>query len=202
MFTLPDLPYQYNALEPYIDEETMRLHHDKHHAAYVEKLNKTLEGHNDILNMSIEDILKKLNDVPEKIQTPVKNFGGGHANHTFFWSIMTGDKNVKPHNNLLTALNATYSSFDTFKQLFNESAVSHFGSGYMWLILDKDILKIMSTSNQDSPLSQGMKPLLVCDLWEHSYYLKYQNRRQEYIDAWWNVINWDIVSTLFAKKDE
>ncbi len=198
-FTLPDLPYDYSALEPHIDEQTMRIHHDKHHAAYVTNLNKALESAPDWQNKSIEEILMNLNSVPENIRTAVRNNGGGHYNHTMFWQIM-GPKSTEPSGALADALMSTFGSMDTFKKSINDAGVGRFGSGWSWLVLDKNgKLAVMSTPNQDNPLSEGMKPVLGVDVWEHAYYLKYQNRRADYLAAWWNVVNWDEVANRYNK---
>lgn len=199
MFTLPNLPYAYNALEPFIDEETMHIHHDKHHAAYINNLNKALEKFPDLADNSVENLLTKLSDIPAEIQTAVRNNAGGHANHTFFWESMKVNDGKTPSGDLLKALDETFGDFDTFKTKFAEAALSRFGSGWAWLVSDQNELKIVSTPNQDSPLSEGKTPLLGLDVWEHAYYLKYQNRRPDYIDAWWNVVDWDVISTRFEK---
>jgi len=195
MYTLPDLPYAYNALEPYIDEETMRIHHDKHHAAYVKNLNDVLAGSFD--GISVEKLLTKLNDVPEAIRTKVRNNAGGHANHSLYWQIMAPKTGGKPTGNIATAIDVTFGSFEKFQELFSAAALSHFGSGWAWLVVDNGKLEITDTSNQDSPLTEGKTPLLTIDVWEHAYYLKYRNMRIEYIKAWWNVVNWAEVERRF-----
>jgi Fe-Mn family superoxide dismutase len=199
MFELPDLPYKYDALEPYIDKETMMLHHDKHHASYVNSLNDAIKGIADLEKMEIEQLLANLDKVPENIRVKVNNNGGGHYNHSLFWNLMSPQKEA-PDNNLLKILVSTFGSFDNFKEKFTQIAVSHFGSGWGWLVLNNGKLEIMDTPNQDSPISSGKIPILGVDVWEHAYYLKYQNRRVEYISAWWNVVNWKKVSSLFAEN--
>ncbi|MHC4441888.1 MAG: superoxide dismutase [Planctomycetota bacterium] len=201
--TLPDLPYEYNALEPYIDEETMFVHHDKHHAAYVANLNKALQDHPHLIEKPIEEILADLNGIPEGIRTAVINNGGGHANHTLFWTSMAAPGKGgggEPTGELAQTISSTFGSFEIFKELFTGAATKQFGSGWAWLVLNQvGKLEIYSTSNQNTPVSQEHKPLLLLDVWEHAYYLKYQNRRPEYINAWWNVVNWPIVQERFAK---
>lgn len=189
MFKLPDLPYAYDALEPYIDKETMHLHHDKHHATYVKNLNDVLAGNEKFLKMDIERLVKSLESVPESIRMKVRNNGGGHLNHTFFWKIM-GAKGEEPSGKLVDAINDAFGSFDEFKQKFTAVALGRFGSGWAWLVVDKGKLVILDTPNQDSPISVGKMPILAIDVWEHAYYLKYQNRRADYIAAWFNVVNW------------
>lgn len=200
IFKLPNLPYEYNALEPYIDEATMKVHHDKHHAAYVEKLNAAIEGRDEYAKKSIDDILKNTAAIDENIRQSVINNGGGHANHSFFWQIMTPKSDKSPSGKLMDALNKTFSSFTKFKESFSQVALTRFGSGWAWLSLDKDKLVIESTPNQDTPLSSGKTPLFCLDVWEHAYYLKYQNRRADYIEAFWNVVNWKKIEELFEKS--
>ena len=197
-YTLPELPYAFDALEPYIDARTMEIHHDKHHAAYVNNLNKALEG-TDLGNQPIEQLIAKINSVPEKIRTAVQNNGGGHANHSMFWLLLSPKGEGSPSGELGTAINSVFGSFDNFKQKFTEAAMGRFGSGWAWLSLDggKKLL-IESTANQDSPLILGHTPLLGLDVWEHAYYLKYQNRRPDYVAAFYNVINWGEVAKRFA----
>ena len=195
---VPSLPYDYNALEPHIDEQTMRIHHDKHHAAYVTNLNAALEKHPDLQNKSIEDLLKSINSVPEDIRTAVRNNGGGHANHTMFWEIMGPGKGGEPTGRVADAIKSAFGSFDTLKTQLNDAGVKRFGSGWAWLIDAGGKLVIESTANQDSPLMEGKKPILGLDVWEHAYYLKYQNRRPDYVAAWWNTVNWDEVSRRYA----
>ena len=197
MFVLPSLPYDYKALEPWIDEETMHIHHDKHHAAYVDNLNKLLDGKEDLLKMDINELLKNLDKVPEDIRQKVINNAGGHANHSLFWTFMTPKSLGGPSGKLLEAINKTFESVDSFKEKFSQTGIGRFGSGWAWLVKDVRELKIMDTSNQDSPLSKGLTPILCLDVWEHAYYLKYQNKRADYINAWWNVVNWKEVERLF-----
>ena len=194
---VPPLPYDYNALEPHIDEQTMRIHHDKHHAAYVTNLNAALEKHPELQQKSIGDLLKSINSVPEDIRTAVRNNGGGHANHTMFWEIMGPGNGGAPAGALGDAINSTFGDFETFKKQVNDAGVKRFGSGWAWLIDAGGKLVIESTANQDSPLMEGKKPILGVDVWEHAYYLKYQNRRPDYLAAWWNVVNWDAVAKRF-----
>jgi superoxide dismutase, Fe-Mn family len=194
---VPPLPYDYNALEPHIDEQTMRIHHDKHHGAYVTNLNAALEKHPDLQQKSIDDLLEGINSVPEDIRTAVRNNGGGHANHTMFWEIMGPGKGGAPGGALGDAIKASFGDFETFKKQFADAAVKRFGSGWAWLIDVGGKLVIESTANQDSPIMEGKKPILGIDVWEHAYYLKYQNRRPDYITAWWNTVNWDAVAKRF-----
>lgn len=199
-YELPPLPYAYNALEPHIDEQTMRIHHDKHHAAYVNNVNQALEGQGDLANMPIEQLMAAINEVPESIRAKVNNNGGGHANHTLFWQIMSPDGGGEPFGELGDAITATFGSFAAFKEQFAAAAAGRFGSGWAWLVVgDGGKLEIMSTANQDSPISQGKKPVLGLDVWEHAYYLKYQNQRPAYVTAWWNVVNWAKVAELYAQ---
>jgi Fe-Mn family superoxide dismutase len=201
MFVLPDLPYDYKALEPFIDEETMHLHHDKHHAAYVKNLNDALSGHEDLLNTDIETLLKSLDKVPEEIRTKVRNNGGGVANHNMFWEVMAPPKNQSPEGKISEAINNSFGDLDEFKMLFTEKALARFGSGWIWLIAEKDGgLTIEDTPNQDSPVMEGDKtPILCLDVWEHAYYLKYKNVRADYVNAWWNVVNWIKVGEYYKK---
>ncbi|HLG91121.1 MAG TPA: superoxide dismutase [Candidatus Saccharimonadales bacterium] len=194
MFKLPDLGYSFDALEPYIDAKTMEIHHGKHHGAYVEKLNTALEKYPDWQNKTIEEILSGIKSVPEDIRTAVQNNGGGHANHRLFWQIMKPAGTKDHHGKLADALKATFGSLDGFKSKMTEAAINRFGSGWAWLVKNGDKLEVYSTANQDSPLMEGKTPILGLDVWEHAYYLKYQNRRPEYIEAWWNVVNWDSVA--------
>ena len=191
---VPPLPYDYNALEPHIDEQTMRIHHDKHHAAYVNSLNAALEKHPELQNKSADELLKSINTVPEDIRTAVRNHGGGHVNHTMFWEIMGPGKGGAPTGAIAEAIKASFGSFDTFKTQLNDAGLKRFGSGWAWLNDVGGKLVVESTANQDSPLMEGKKPLLGVDVWEHAYYLKYQNRRGDYLAAWWNVVNWDAVN--------
>jgi len=196
-FTLPPLPYDYNALEPHIDEQTMRIHHDKHHGAYVTNLNAALEKHPQLQQKSVEELLKSINSVPEDIRTAVRNNGGGHANHTMFWEIMGPGKGGAPSGALGDAIKSSFGDFETFKKQFADAGVKRFGSGWAWLIDVGGKLAIESTANQDSPLMEGKKIIMGLDVWEHAYYLKYQNRRPDYITAWWNVVNWEAVAKRF-----
>jgi Fe-Mn family superoxide dismutase len=190
-FELPPLPYDYAALEPYIDEATMRVHHDGHHATYVKNLNAALEGHPEFEGKSIEDILRNIQSVPESIRTAVRNNGGGHANHSLFWPIMKPNGGGEPGGRLADAIKSTFGSFQNFKDEFSKAAAGRFGSGWAWLVVGPDgKLRITSTANQDSPYMDGDTPIFGLDVWEHAYYLKYQNRRPEYIQAFWNVVNW------------
>jgi superoxide dismutase, Fe-Mn family len=193
MFKLPDLPYAYDALEPYIDAQTMELHHSKHHQTYVDKLNGAIKG-TEYADKTLEELLQNLDSLPENIRTAVRNNGGGHYNHGFFWKIMSPEASGGPTGRLSDLINSSFGSFDDFKEKFAAAAVARFGSGWAWLLQDNDKLKITSTPNQDSPIMEGIEPLLGLDVWEHAYYLKYQNRRPEYIDAWWNVVNWQAVA--------
>ncbi|NIM49702.1 MAG: superoxide dismutase [Gemmatimonadales bacterium] len=194
---LPNLPYAYDALEPHIDARTMEIHHTKHHATYVSKLNDALEKHAGLEKQSLEDLLADISGVPADIQTAVRNHGGGHANHTLFWTVMSPDGGGEPSGKLAGALKSTFGDFATFKQQFSDAAASRFGSGWAWLVLDGGKLAIESSPNQDSPLMEGRTPILGLDVWEHAYYLKYQNRRPDYIAAWWNVVNWQEVARRF-----
>jgi len=193
-FELPALPYAHDALEPHIDKRTMEIHHGKHHNAYVTNLNKALEGHADWQKKSIEEILAHINEVPEAIRTAVRNNGGGHANHSLFWTSMGPGKGGAPSGALADALSSTFGSFDKFKETFAQAAATRFGSGWAWLVKNGSKLEVYSTANQDSPIMEGKTPLLGLDVWEHAYYLHYQNRRPDYIAAFWNVVNWDAVT--------
>ncbi len=198
-FELPPLPYDYNALEPYIDTQTMQLHHDKHHAAYVNALNNAIQGHQ-FASIPVEEIVRRINEVPENIRTVVRNNAGGHVNHTMFWQIMKPNGGGEPTGDLATAINAKFGSFEDFKNTFNDAGVKRFGSGWAWLVLDQGgTLQVISTPNQDSPFMDGYYPIMGNDVWEHAYYLKYQNRRPEYLAAWWNVVNWDEVNRRYAR---
>ncbi len=195
----PPLPYAYDALEPYIDEQTMRIHHDKHHQAYVNNLNAALEKHPELFDKDLVDLLKDLGSVPEDIRTAVRNNGGGHANHTMFWLVMSGEGGGSPEGPLAEAIDADFGSFESLKEAFGKAAATRFGSGWAWLVVDSsNKLSVMSTANQDSPVSQGLTPILCLDVWEHAYYLKYQNRRGDYVGAWWSVVNWREVADRFA----
>ena len=200
MFELPKLGYAFDALEPHIDAKTMEIHHDKHHATYVEKLNMALEGHDDLQKMDIVELITNLDKVPEDIRTAVRNNGGGHANHSFFWTIMSPDGGGKPAGELAAAIDNTFGSFEDFKAKFKEAALGRFGSGWAWLCFYEDKLHICSTPNQDSTVMEDKShaPLLGLDVWEHAYYLKYQNRRPDYVDAWWNVVDWKQVEKYYG----
>ena len=212
---VPPLPYDYNALEPHIDEQTMRIHHDKHHAAYVTNLNAALEKHAELQQKSIEELIKGINIVPEDIRTAVRNNGGGHVNHTMFWEIMGPGKGGAPSGAIGEAINSSFGGFDAFKEQFAKAGTTRFGSfdklkeqfaaagtgrfgsGWAWLVADGDKLSITSTPNQDNPLMEGKQAIVGLDVWEHAYYLKYQNRRPDYIGAWWNVVSWDAVAKRY-----
>jgi len=196
---LPPLPYDFAALEPHIDAQTMQIHHDKHHAAYVNNLNAALEKHPDLQSKSVEDLLRDINKVPEDIRTAVRNNGGGHMNHTMFWQIMRPNAGGSPSGALGDAIKAGFGSFDAFKDQFAKAGVGRFGSGWAWLITDGGKLSIESTANQDNPIMEGKKAVLGLDVWEHAYYLKYQNRRPDYIAAWWNTVSWSEVSSRMSK---
>ncbi len=198
-YSLPTLPYGYGDLEPYIDRMTMEIHHSKHHQSYIDNLNAALEKDKNLFDLSLEDILKNLNLVPEEIRSQVKNNGGGHYNHSLFWEVMAPAKtNNKPENDFLSILEKNFGSFEQFQQIFNNASKTHFASGWCWLVVDQEKkLKVYSLPNHDNPLSIGDFPLLTNDLWEHAYYLKYQNRRIDYIQAWWNVVNWHKVAERY-----
>jgi superoxide dismutase, Fe-Mn family len=198
-FTLPPLPYAFDALEPFIDAKTMEIHHDKHHAAYVTNLNKALEGHTDLANKSIEDLLKDLNALPEAIRAAVRNNGGGHLNHSLFWKIMKKGGGGEPSGDLSTAINGAFGSFAEFKAKLIDAGTKRFGSGWAWLLVKNGKLTIESSANQDNPISDGGKAFFGIDVWEHAYYLKYQNRRPEYLEAWWNTVNWAQVADNYAE---
>ncbi|MFL5971109.1 MAG: superoxide dismutase [Gaiellaceae bacterium] len=200
-FELPQLPYDYAALEPHIDEQTMLLHHDKHHQAYVDNANKALAG-TEWKSNSVESALAELDAMPEEIRTAVRNNAGGHANHTLFWEIMSPDGGGEPEGDLRAAIDDTFGSVDELKALVNDGGVKRFGSGWTWLVHDGTGLAVYSTANQDSPLMQSDEPLLGIDVWEHAYYLKYQNRRPEYLEIWWNVVNWAEVARRFEGADK
>ncbi|MDD1750966.1 MAG: superoxide dismutase [Methanothrix sp.] len=199
-FQLVPLPYAYDALEPYIDTTTMQIHHDKHHAAYVNNLNAAIDKHPELSGKSVEELLSNLNSVPEDIRTAVRNHGGGTLNHNIYWEIMAAKAGGEPGGNLAKAIDGAFGSFANFKTEFEKAAGARFGSGWAWLVKKGSQISIISTANQDSPLSDGMTPLLCVDVWEHAYYLKYQNRRAEYVTAWWNVVNWDAVAKRFSAK--
>lgn len=199
-FQLPPLPYAYDALEPYIDAETMRFHHDKHHAAYTKNLNAAVNKYSELKSLSAEELLRNLNTLPADIRTTVRNNGGGYVNHKMFWEIMSPDGGGEPTGILATVINDTFGSFDNFKEKFNQAGSKRFGSGWAWLVRDNEgKLQVIDTPNQDSPFMQGMSPILGNDVWEHAYYLKYRNNRGEYLKQWWNVVNWSEVSKRFEQ---
>ncbi|MCT7966253.1 superoxide dismutase [Laspinema sp. D1] len=200
---LPPLPYPYNALEPHIDAQTMELHHDKHHASYVSNLNKALENNSNLQNQSVEALIRNLNQVPENIRTAVRNNGGGHVNHSMFWEIMSPNGGGEPTGAIAQAINDTFGSFETFKEQFNQAGTRQFGSGWVWLVRNaQGQLEITSTPNQDSPLMDGQYPIMGNDVWEHAYYLNYQNQRGEYLTNWWNVVNWEEVNRRFERASQ
>ena len=195
-YEVPPLPYDYGALEPHIDEQTMRLHHDKHHQAYVDKANAALAG-TEWADRPIHEVLGNLDQLPEDKRTIVRNNGGGHANHSLFWELMSPDGGGQPDGAIASAIDDAFGGFDQFKEAFSSAGVNQFGSGWAWLVRDGSSLRVRSSANQDSPLMEGQTPLLGLDVWEHAYYLKYQNRRPEYVEAWWNVVNWTEVARRF-----
>ena len=195
-YSVPPLPYDYAALEPTIDEETMKLHHDKHHQAYVDKANDALAG-TEFEDKPVEEVLQSLSSLPDDKQAVVRNNGGGHANHTLFWESMSPDGGGEPSGDLADAINGAFGSFDQFKEQFEANGVGQFGSGWTWLVLDGGQLKLEKTPNQDSPVTGGQTPLLGNDVWEHAYYLKYQNKRPDYLKAWWDVVDWDKVAERY-----
>jgi superoxide dismutase, Fe-Mn family len=197
-YQLPDLPYDYSALEPHIDARTMEIHHTKHHKTYVDKLNAAVEGHSDLEYDNVDDLLKNFDKVPEDIKGAVRNHGGGHSNHSLFWTIMGPDGGGEPSGNVASAIDDAFGSFKEFRDKFNTAATNQFGSGWAWLVLDGGKLDVISLPNQDSPLITGKTPILGLDVWEHAYYLKYQNKRPDYIEAWWNTINWSGVERRLA----
>ncbi len=198
-FEVPPLSYDYNALEPYIDTQTMQLHHDKHHAAYVNNLNNAVNN-TDFASKNVDDVLRHISDVPDAIRTAVRNNAGGHSNHSMFWAIMKPNGGGEPTGALANAIQQTFGSFDAFKTAFNDAGVKRFGSGWTWLVLDSSgKLSVTSTANQDSPLMDGLYPVMGNDVWEHAYYLKYQNRRPDYLAAWWNVVNWDEIARRYQQ---
>ena len=200
-FKLPALPYAFDALEPHIDAKTMEIHHDRHHQAYVTNLNKAVMGNADLIKTSVEELVRHLDDVPETVRTAVRNHGGGHFNHSLFWRLMKQDGGGQPKGALAKAIDTKFGGFDKFKADFSDAAMKVFGSGWAWLILDGKELKIVSTPNQDVPLTHDKHPLLGLDVWEHAYYLKYQNKRVDYVGAFFNVINWDLVTERFEKPE-
>ncbi len=196
-FKLPELNYDYDGLEPHIDKETMETHHSKHHQGYTDNLNKALEGHDEYKNMEIEEILKSLDKLPESIRTGVRNNGGGYYNHSLFWDIMSPNAGGKPEGDLGKKIDVDLGGFDKFKEDFKKAALGRFGSGWAWLVLDNGKLEIVSTSNQDNPISDGKKVIFGIDVWEHAYYLKYKNRRADYVDKWWNVVDWKKAEKIY-----
>lgn len=199
---LPELPYSYDALEPYIDKETMQIHHDKHHKTYVDKLNEALEGHEELQNKEVEELLKNLDAVSEEIRTAVKNNGGGHLNHSFFWQVMK--KDIQPSGEILEAIKRDFQNYENFAESFKQAAVTQFGSGWAWLVLNPTTrkLEVVKTKEHETPITENKIPLLVVDVWEHAYYLKYQNRRPEYVDAFMKVINWEKVNENYLKATQ
>ena len=198
-YEVPALPYAYNALEPHIDEATMRVHHDKHHGGYVTNVNKALADAPQLANLKIEDLLRRIADVPEKIRTAVRNNGGGHANHSMYWTIMKPQGGGKPSGALAQAIDKKFGGFEAFQTAFNDAGLKRFGSGWAWLVVNKSgDLEVLSTPNQDSPYLEGLYPVMGNDVWEHAYYLKYQNRRGEYLSAWWNTLDWEEIGKRFA----
>ena len=197
-YELPDLPYAHDALEPHIDARTMEIHHGKHHQAYINNVNGALEGNEELAGKSVEDLVSDLDSVPEDIRGAVRNNGGGHANHSLFWSVMGPGKGGEPTGELGAAIDATFGGFDAFKEAFAAAGMTRFGSGWAWLVVYGDSLAVTSTANQDSPLMEGKTPLLGLDVWEHAYYLNYQIRRPDYIGAFWNVVDWDAVAARFS----
>lgn len=197
-FELPQLPYAYDALEPHIDKETMNIHHTKHHNTYVTNLNNAIAGNEELSSKSVEEIIANLDEVPEAIRTAVRNNGGGHANHSLFWTLLSPNGGGEPQGDLAQAIDAKFGSFAAFKEEFAKAATTRFGSGWAWLVVNNGELEVTSTPNQDSPVMEGKTPILGLDVWEHAYYLKYQNRRPDYIGAFWNVVNWDEVSKLYS----
>ncbi|WP_442594955.1 superoxide dismutase [Neobacillus sp. D3-1R] len=196
-FELPQLPYAYDALEPHIDKETMNIHHTKHHNAYVTNLNNALAGNEELLSKTVEEVVANLDAVPEAARTAVRNNGGGHANHTLFWQILSPNGGGAPSGELADAINSKFGSFESFKEEFAKAATTRFGSGWAWLVVNNGELEVTSTPNQDSPLMEGKTPVLGLDVWEHAYYLKFQNRRPDYINTFWNVVNWEEVSKRY-----
>ncbi|MFE8703171.1 superoxide dismutase SodA [Cytobacillus sp. FJAT-54145] len=196
-FELPQLPYAYDALEPHIDKETMNIHHTKHHNTYVTNLNNALEGNEELLSKTVEEVVANLDAVPEAVRTAVRNNGGGHANHALFWSILSPNGGGEPTGELAEAINSKFGSYASFKEEFAKAATTRFGSGWAWLVVNNGELEVTSTPNQDTPLMEGKTPVLGLDVWEHAYYLNYQNRRPDYINSFWNVVNWDEVSKRY-----
>lgn len=198
-FELPPLPYDYNALEPYIDTQTMQIHHDRHHGTYVTNLNNAVKD-SPVASWDLEKLIRNINEVPDTIRTAVRNNGGGHINHSMYWQIMGPNAGGAPSGALASAIDQAFGSFEQFKTAFNDAGVKRFGSGWAWLVLDQSgKLQVTSTANQDSPLMDGLYPVMGNDVWEHAYYLKYQNKRPDYLAAWWNVVNWDVVASRYQK---
>ncbi|MEW9500432.1 superoxide dismutase [Jeotgalibacillus marinus] len=197
-FTLPELPYSYDALEPHFDKDTMNIHHTKHHNTYVTKLNDALQGHDGLQSKTIDELVAGLNSVPESIRPAVRNNGGGHANHSFFWNILSPNGGGEPSGELATAINDKFGSFEKFKEEFAAAGAGRFGSGWAWLVVNNGQLEITSTPNQDSPITEGKTPIVGLDVWEHAYYLKYQNKRPDYINAFWSVVDWNVVEKLYV----
>ena len=197
-YSLPDLPYDYSALEPHIDAQTMEIHHSKHHQTYVDKLNAAVEGHDDLLFDSVHDLMKNFNKVPDDIKGPVRNHGGGHSNHSIFWTIMGPDGGGDPSGDAGSAIDQAFGSYKEFQDSFSEKATALFGSGWTWLASKNGSLEIIQCSNQDSPYMEGYEPIFGIDVWEHAYYLKYQNKRPDYIQAWWSTLNWDEINKRFS----
>jgi len=196
MFTLPPLSYEYAALEPYIDTETMRLHHTKHHAAYIQNLNDALKGCEELLNMEIEALVQNFDKLPKQVSTKAKFNAGGHFNHSFFWKTMMPKPNNQPSKAFLALIKKSFGGFKEFQEMYSRAAMNFFGSGWTWLTVNEKKLEIICTANQECPITNGLRPILTLDIWEHAYYLRYQNRKSEYIDAWWNIINWEEVEKL------
>jgi superoxide dismutase, Fe-Mn family len=196
-FELPQLPYSYDALEPHIDKETMNIHHTKHHNAYVTNLNVALEGNQELLGKSVEEVIANLEAVPEAVRTAVRNNGGGHANHSLFWQVLAPNGGGAPTGELADAITSKFGSFESFKEEFTKAAMTRFGSGWAWLVVNNGQIEVTSTPNQDSPIMEGKTPVLGLDVWEHAYYLNYQNRRPDYVNAFWNVVNWDEVAKRY-----
>lgn len=198
-YTLPELPYAHDALEPHIDEETMKIHHGKHHQGYVDKTNAALEGHSEYADLSIEELVAEINTLPEELKGAILKNGGGHANHKLFWTVLSPKGGGTPEGELAKAIDAEFGSFEDFKDKFKSAATGQFGSGWAWLVVNNGKLEVVSTPNQESPLTAGKTPILGIDVWEHAYYLNYQNKRPDYVDAFWNVVNWEEVSRRFEE---
>ncbi|MGG4490026.1 superoxide dismutase SodA [Metabacillus idriensis] len=198
-YELPQLPYAYDALEPHIDKETMNIHHTKHHNTYITNVNAALEGHEDLLSKSVEELVSNLDAVPEAARTAVRNNGGGHANHSLFWTVLSPNGGGAPSGELADKINSKFGSFETFKEEFAKAGATRFGSGWAWLVVNNGELEVTSTPNQDSPLMEGKTPILGLDVWEHAYYLNYQNRRPDYISSFWNVVNWEEVTRRYEE---